>query len=596
MQDIRDNGWEDVDIVLVTGDAYIDHPAFGVSLLARYLIDHEYRVGIIAQPQKDEDFQALGRPRLFFGISSGNVDSMVNHYTAQRKIRSEDDFSPNNKNGLRPDRAVLVYTQKIKQFYKDTIVVLGGVEASMRRIPHYDFWSDKVRNSILIDSKANILVYGSGEKQILEIASRIKNKRGLNEIQGTCIFSKEKPLNMQILPFIDEILTPLVPSLAPPMQVGGEGGGFSSIPNDSVPHKENHFYEMTKVFHENYQSQTLCYEFSGRYFIHYPPAEPLSTEEIDSIYNLPFTREPHQLYKGKFIKAFEQIKYSVLSHRGCYGGCSFCIINLHQGKTIQSRSKESILKEIDKISKKSYFKGTITDIAGASANMYGTYCKANLSQSCKKQSCLYPEICNNLSVNEKPYMSVLRAAKAKSKVKNVFVSSGVRFDLALSQPEFTQELACFYTSGSLKLAPEHTSENVLKKMNKPAVEKYLRFSEIFLDISKKIEKKQYIIPYLLVGFPGSTLEDALELAIFLKKNNLKVEQIQEFTPTPMTIATTMYFTGKDYETGEEIYIPKGRDIKLQKALAQWYMKANKKLVMEALKKLKRLDLIAFFYQ
>ena len=559
--DMRDNGWDSVDIVLISGDAYIDHPAFGVSLLARFLIEKDFRVGIIAQPQKDEDFLALGRPKLFFGISSGNVDSMVSHYTAQRKIRSNDDYSPNSKPGMRPDRAVLIYTQKVKQLYKDVIVVIGGVEASMRRIPHYDFMSDKIKNSILIDSKASILVYGNGESQLLEIAYRIQNKKNIDGILGTCSYSS------------------VVPDTA--------------VQTD-FPKNNDDFFHMTKHFYENHLTKTWYYLYNNRYLIHYPPAKALSTEDLDSIYNLPFSRESHIQYKGKFIKAFEQIKYSILSHRGCYGGCSFCSIAVHQGKVIQSRSKESIMKEIGSLSKKSYFKGTISDIAGASANMYGTYCKAKISQTCQKRSCLYPEVCKDLSFNEKYYLSVLQGAYAASKVKNVFISSGVRIDLALLQPDFVRELACFYTSGSLKVAPEHINEEVLKMMHKPPIMKYLNFAGIYLDICKKIEKKQFIIPYLIVGFPGCTLENALELAIFLKKNNLCVEQIQEFTPTPMTIATMMYFTGKDYDTGKDIYVPKGREIKLQKALAQWYMKANKKLVIEALKKLNRLELISFF--
>ena len=546
------------DIILITGDADIDHPAFGVPLLARFLSDKGFKVGIIAQPQTEEDYKSLGRPNYFFGISSGNVDSMVNHYTAQRKIRSEDAFTPNREFGKRPDKAVLVYTQKVKQFFKNITVVIGGVEASMRRIPHYDFISDKVKNSIIIDSKADILVYGNGERQILELAEMFKMNskvpKPAYKINGTCVYTKDKPDNGLELPIAD-------------------------------------FFTMTKFFIENYQTKILYYEYNNRYLVHYPPAKPLSQQEIDAIYNLPFTREPNKKYKGKFIKAFEQIKYSVLSHRGCYGGCSFCMIGMHQGKTIQSRSKESIKNEVEQISKKSYYKGTITDVAGATANMYGTYCKAKASITCPKRSCLYPDICENLVTNEKPYLSLLADISAN----DVFISSGVRFDLALVQPDLIRKLASNYTSGLLKLAPEHVSNNVLQKMYKPSIDKYLKFTQIYLDISKKLEKKQFIIPYLIVGFPGSTLQDALELALFLKNNNLRIDQVQEFTPTPMTIATMMYYTGKDYETGEKIFVPKGREIRLQKALAQWYIKSNSKLVAEALEKLgRRNDLYSYF--
>ena len=564
-QEMIENGWNELDIILITGDAYVDHPAFGASILARYLFSFGYRVGIIDQPVSDEDYQIFGRPRLFFGITSGNMDSMVNHYTAQKKIRTEDAFTPNGKTGLRPDRAVLIYTQKVKQLFKNVFVVIGGVEASMRRIPHYDFWTDKVRNSILIDSKADILLYGNAEKQILEIAETLNKNEAIKQVNGSCVMSNVKPENAVLLTDFESLKKP------------------------------KNFFNMTKLFIEKHLTDILYFPFYNRFFIHYPPTSPLTTEEIDNVYNLPFTREVHPKYKGKYIKAFEQIKLSILSHRGCYGGCSFCTIGFHQGKTIQSRSKDSIIKELNSISSKSYFKKTITDIAGASSNMYGTFCKANLSEKCNKHSCLYPDICSNLVFNEKPYISVLKAARLNKKVNNVFISSGVRFDLALNQPEFIQDLCVFHTSGHLKLAPEHISNQVLRKMYKPSIDKYLKFSDIYFEICKKIDKKQFIIPYLIVGFPGSTLEDALELALFLKKNNLHVEQIQEFTPTPMTIATMMYHTGIDFESEEKIFIPKGREIRLQKALAQWYMKSNKKLVIEALKKMNKINLLNYFY-
>jgi uncharacterized radical SAM protein YgiQ len=566
-QEVQDNGWESLDVILVSGDAYVDHPSFAAAIIGRYLISQGYRVGIIDQPVTDDDYQRLGKPNLFFGISSGNMDSMVNHYTAQRKIRSEDAYSPNGQTGLRPDRAILVYTQKVKQFFKDVPVVIGGVEASMRRIPHYDYWSDKIRNSILFDSKANILVYGNGERQILEIAQAIQTNKSLQNIKGTCIISNEQPEGTELI------------------------SSYQDIKDKQL------FWEMTKIFTESFNTKTLYYRFQDRYFVHNIPAEPFATQEIDFIYSLPFSRDVHPKYKGKRIKAFEQIKFSILSHRGCYGGCSFCTIGFHQGKTIQSRSKDSIISELNKISTMKYFRKTITDISGASANMYGTFCKANISETCSRISCLYPEICNNLVVNEKPYISVLKAARLSKKVNNVFISSGVRFDLALKQQEFIQDLAVFHTSGLLKLAPEHISENVLTKMFKPSIKKYLEFAGIYADICKKIEKKQYIIPYLIVGFPGTSLDDALDLAIFLKQHNLQVEQIQEFTPTPMTIATMMYYTGMDYEDSQKrIFVPKGREIRLQKALAQWFIKSNKKLVFEALKAVNKLDCMNFFYR
>jgi len=537
-EDLTVNDWDCLDIILITGDAYIDHPSFGVPLLSRYLIHHGFKVGIIAQPRTEADFIALGRPRLFFGISAGNMDSMVCHYTAQRKLRSEDAFSPNNQPGFRPDRATLVYCQKVKQLYKNICVVLGGIEASMRRIPHYDFWGDKVRNSLLIESKASILVYGHGERQILEIAQRLSEKQTIDDIPGTCIITKDQPNKAQALPEYKAISTP------------------------------QSFYDMTHTFIENYQTKPLYYNHLDRFYVHYPPAEPLTTAELDEVYNQPFTREVHPMYKGKRFKAFEQIKYSVTSHRGCYGGCSFCAVGLHQGKTIQSRSAGSIIKEVEAISQKKYFRGTITDIGGPTANMYGTGCKTNLSQSCKKRSCLYPEICKNLNVSEKAYLTLLKAIRQK--VNNVFVSSGIRHDLALKQTEFTQELCFFYTSGQIKLAPEHIASSTLHRMYKPKADKYLKFCDIYAGLCRKIDKKQYVIPYFIVGFPGTTTEDAMELHNYLYKNNIRIEQVQEFTPTPMTIATMMYYTGLDYETGEAIHVPKGREIREQKGLAQWF--------------------------
>jgi len=539
LEDMKHNGWDELDVILITGDAYIDHPAFGVALLSRFLIENGYRVGIIAQPQTDAHFQALGRPRLFFGITSGNMDSMVCHYTAQKKLRHDDAYSPNNQAGLRPDRAVLHYSQKVKQLYKKVTVVLGGIEASMRRIPHYDFWGDKVRNSILIETKASILVYGYGERQILEIANRLSQQKTLDNIKGTCILSKEQPL-------------------------------------EAVELETDIFMKMTQTFVNSFRTKQLYYKHLDRFYIHNTPAEPFTTEELDRIYDLPFTREPHPMYKGKPIMAFNQIKSSVLSHRGCYGGCTYCALDFHQGRAIQSRSNASILKEIVTITKKKYFKGTISDIAGATANMYGTQCKANLWQTCPKRSCVYPDICKNLIVSEKPYLALLRSASQTKGVNHVFISSGVRFDLALLQPEFTQELCFFYTSGHLKLAPEHVASDTLCRMNKPEHSKYQKFCKVYNDLSKKIEKQQYILPYLIVGFPGTTLQEAEELHQYLKQNNIKVEQIQEFTPTPMTIATAMYYTGKDFDTGEPITVPKGSEIRKQKNLAQWYKKGDHK--------------------
>ncbi len=564
-KEMLEKGWNELDIILVTGDAYVDHPSFGTALIGRFLESLGYRVGILDQPDvKDPtDIMRLGRPALFFGVSSGNMDSMINHYTAQKKIRTDDAYTPGGEAGKRPNRADIIYTQLIRTAFKDVKVVLGGIEASLRRIPHYDYWSDQVKNSILADSKADIIVYGMGENAIKVIAERLKNHQDLKDIDGTVIFSKEIPENCLKMPSFE---------------LSKDKAGY---------------HQLMKQFYENFAFKTLCFPHQNRWIIHYPPAEPLSTEEMDSLYKLPFMKEPHPKYKQS-IPAYDQINLSITAHRGCFGGCNFCAIGLHQGKTIQSRSEASIMREVELLSEKPYFKSVITDIGGPSANMYQLYCKANLSKSCRRRSCLYPEICSKLNTDHSPYNNLLRACLKIPRVKRIFISSGVRFDLALEEKKFIHDLASLYTSGHLKLAPEHVSENVLRLMYKPSIKTYDQFCNEFVKVSDKYELKQYVLPYLIVGHPGSTLADGLQLAVYLKNHNIQVKQIQEFTPTPLSISTTMYYTEMDFETGKAIPVPKGREIRLQKALAQWFIPENKKYVIEALRILKREDLIKFF--
>jgi len=565
-KEMDDLGWEQADIILVSGDAYVDHPSFAAAIIGRYLESLGYKVGIIAQPniQDDSDFTALGTPRLFFGITSGNMDSMVNHYTAQNKIRTDDAYSPDGLAGLRPNRAVMIYTQKIKTLFKKIPVVLGGIEASLRRIPHFDYWSNTVKNAVLVDCKADILVYGSGERPIGEIAERISKNQSLEGIGGTVILSKEKTADSVEIPAFDQ-----------------------------VKNKESYF-QMMKTFYQNYLNHPIVMPVTNRFLVHNPPSKPLSKEMMDKIYELPFMRLPHPVYKDKKIPAFEQIKASVTAHRGCFGGCHFCAIGLHQGKSIQSRSEKSILKEVDLLTSLPYFDGMISDIGGPSANMYGLSCKLNISTTCQRLSCLQPDICPHLDTNQTAYINLLNHARQHPKVRGVFIASGVRFDLALKDMNFTKTLINRYTGGHLKLAPEHVSDKVLRLMNKPRRQVYEQFCQIFKKLSAENQKSQYILPYLIVGHPGSDLNSALELAVYLKENNIRVRQIQEFTPTPMSISTLMYYTEMDFETGEKINVPKGREIRLQKALAQWFLPENKKYVYEALKELNRLDLLDFF--
>ncbi|MCF7792776.1 MAG: YgiQ family radical SAM protein [Candidatus Cloacimonetes bacterium] len=560
-------GWKQLDIIIITGDAYVDHPSFGPILIARYLHSKGFKVGIISQPdwKSDKDFTKLGKPRLFFGVSSGNMDSMVNHYTAQRKIRSNDAYSPDGKMGLRPNRATIVYSQKLRSIYKETPIILGGIEASLRRLPHYDFWSDKVRNSILFDSRADMLVYGMGEMPILEIAERLNNGHRideLKEIRGTVTSTKKD---------LGEI----------------SFGEFKG----QLTKKE--FWELYQKFYENNTRKVLSYKFAGKYLLHNKPASPLSKKEIDEIYDLPFIRKPHPMYGKSKNPAFVQIKDSITSHRGCFGGCSFCAIGFHQGKTIQSRSKKSIVSEAKKISNDNEFKGTISDIGGPSANMYGMYCKLDISEICKRNSCLFPQICENLNSSHDQYANVLKECLELNKVNNVYVSSGIRFDLALEDSKFIERISDNHVQGLLKLAPEHKSSKVLDLMNKATFELYEKFGKLFRIYNKKIGKKQFIVPYIIIGHPGETFEDILELAVYLKKNNIKLKQIQEFTPTPMSLSTTMYYTEMDME-GRNIDIPRGRKIRLRKALVQWFEPSNKKYIIEILRKYDRNDLIDNF--
>lgn len=534
--DLQQRGWDSLDIIIISGDAYVDHPSFAAALIGRSLEAVGYKVGIIAQPdwQKDEDFLRLGRPNLFFGISAGNMDSMVNHYTAQRKLRHDDAYSPGGVAGLRPDRASLIYTNILKRLFKGVPIVLGGIEASLRRIAHYDFWQDKVRNSILSDSKADILIYGMGEKPVVELASRLTTGESLKFIQNlpsSVVFSAKPPEPEAIV-----------------------------LPEAELCSDKHVFYEMTRRFIDHSSNRTIYQKTASRWLKHNPPSKEMSGQELDALYELPFEYKPHPVYSGKTIPAYEQIKASITSHRGCYGGCSFCAIACHQGRKVQSRSERSILKEAGRL------KGTISDVGGPTANMYGSSCKLGYPESCKRQSCLYPAICPNLIIAQEKQLKMLDAVSGLPGIKHVYIASGIRHDMALKDDNYIRALATRYTGGRLKLAPEHSVPKVLRLMGKPEINLYDEFCQRFQYFTAQAGLKRQVIPYLIIGHPGTTLEDAMQLRNWLRKNQIRVEQVQEFTPTPMSISTCMFFTGLDFYTGKPIHIPSPGEIRKQKEL------------------------------
>jgi len=568
-QELKALGWKQLDIIIVSGDAYVDHPSFGTAILGRHLESLGYKVGIIPQPdwRSDKDFLELGQPRLFFGVTAGNMDSMVNHYTAARKIRSEDAYSPDGKRDMRPDRATIIYTQRLKTLFKGIPIVIGGVEASLRRMPHYDYWSDKLRNSILLDSKADILIYGMAEKAVAEVADRLKNEedvKDLTDIPGTVVARNN---------FINDKAVVL--------------------PEFSKYTDQNEYHEMFLKFLNNRNTKLILQKSAGRTIVHNPPADPLLPEDLDRLYSLPFKKLPHPRYKGKKISAYEQIKNSVTSHRGCFGGCNFCAIGFHQGKKIQSRSISSIKKEIAGLTKHPEFKGTVSDVGGPTANMYGLFCRLGIERECPRESCLQPDICPNLVRDHSSARKLLRESRKTPGVRHIFIGSGLRHDLLLDQDSYLQDLCEHHISGLLKLAPEHKSDNVLNYMNKPSFNLYEQFIEKYRKINLRAGKKQYVVPYIIVGHPGATWKDTIELAVFLKKNNIKLDQVQQFTPTPMSVSTMMYYTEMDLE-GNRINVPRGRDLRLQKALIQWYKPENSGSIKEALKKGGRSDLNGFF--
>lgn len=566
--ELKRRGWDEADIIFVSGDAYIDHPAFGVPLLARWLEAHGFRVGIIAQPdwRSKEPFMALGRPRLFFAVSAGAMDSMVAHYTPARKLRHDDAYTPGNRHGARPNRATMVYTSRLKEAYKDVPVVIGGIEASLRRFAHYDFWENKVRRSILFDAKADLLIYGMAERAVLEVAERLRNGQQLADIRD-------------------------VRGTAYHCRAFGEGRHVEIPSYEEISASKAKFAEAFKLAYlqqNPWSAAVVVQKHGNRELVCNPPALPLSEAEMDAVYALPFEKNPHPAYQEP-IPAWEQIKTSITSHRGCFGGCAFCAITMHQGKTIQSRSKNSILTEIAAMTRKSWFRGTVSDIGGPTANMYGLGCgNPDAMKTCLRESCVFPAICPNLCTGDKPATSLLRAARSLEGVRHTAVSSGVRYDLLERQPDYFSELIGHHVSGLLKIAPEHLVDHVTEIMRKPGKRSFEAFLARFRSESERFGRRQYIVPYLISGHPGCSLADMLELALILKNMGITVEQVQDFTPTPGTIATCMFYCGCDPMTGKKVYTAvSDRDKGLQKAMLLWHLPAERAKVLEALKELGR---------
>jgi uncharacterized radical SAM protein YgiQ len=563
-------GWDTLDIILVSGDAYIDHPSFGAALIGRYLEAHGFKVGIIPQPRwtSTEDFMALGKPNLFFCVSAGNMDSMVNNYTADKKPRRTDMYSVNNEAGKRPDRASIVYSNKIREAYKDVRIVLGGVEASLRRFTHYDFWDDKARRPLILDAKADISLYGLSEKAILQLAEDFRRGVSWENIQ--------QPPNSTMVQVSIESLHPRV--MLPSVE-------------ESLADKIKFAESFARYYHEGRKKhpRAIIEPFQKKYLVTTPP-DNLNGKEIDELFFLPFQRAPHPRYNGQKIPAWDFVRFSTISHRGCFGGCAFCAISQHQGKQIISRSEESILKEVETIiTKDPAFKGTILDIGGPTANMYGMSC--GTPEECVRNSCLYPVICPQLKTSHRRLKTLLQRAQKLPGVKKVLTNSGIRYDLALLDPEYMEQVFTHHVGGQLSVAPEHICDSVLKVMNKPGIKAYEEFLQTFRSFNKQKNIKQYIVPYFISSHPGTTLEDMLELALYLKKHHIKVEQVQNFTPTPMTIATTMYYTGIDPFTKKPVHIPRGEERSFQKALLQPQLDSNRRQLIKVLKLLGREELL-----
>ncbi len=576
-------GWDAVDVVFVTGDAYVDHPSFAMALLTRVLEAAGFRVAVLSQPDwhSCEPWRQFGRPRLFFGVSAGNMDSLINHYTANKKVRNDDAYSPGGRIGLRPDRATLPYCHRAREAFPGVPVVAGGVEASLRRLAHYDYWSDTVRRSILLDSKADLVVYGMGEATIVAIAQRLaagQTVRELRDLRGVAYVLGAKESEGFIVSRTDQSDTIQLPT-------------FEQVKSDKWA-----FVEATRQIHVNtnpYNAKTLVQFHERQAVVVNPPALPLSDAEMDRIYDLPYTRRPHPAYMEP-IPAYEMIKDSVTIMRGCFGGCTFCSITAHQGRVMQSRSQESVLREVRKLAADPEFAGVISDIGGPTANMYQMKCtRPEVEAKCKRLSCVHPTICKLLGTDHGPLVELMRRARTEPGIRKVLVASGIRMDLAQLSPEYMRELAAHHVGGHLKVAPEHTDPLVLQAMKKPPIDNFGTFAADFQAASAAAGKpKQYLVPYFIASHPGSDLHAMIDLALFLKRNGYRPDQVQDFIPAPFDIATCMYYTGIDPFTKQEVYIARQlKDRKLQRALLQFFKPENYFEVRQALLQAGRAELI-----
>jgi uncharacterized radical SAM protein YgiQ len=644
-------GWDECDIILVTGDAYVDHPSFGMAVVGRLLEAQGFRVGIISQPDwtSADAFRALGRPRLFFGVTAGNMDSMVNRYTADRRTRSEDAYTPHGEAGKRPDHSVVVYAQRVREAFPGSTIVIGGIEASLRRVAHYDYWGDTVRRSILLDSKADLLVYGNGERQVVEIAHRLAagaDITALTDLRGTAFVVRQWPADFsevdsstidtpgELNPPVDPYSHATPMPGATPLPGASTGAGCATAdpgqalaPGEKlltfqrrVPKLDRSHSVVRLPSFEAVRGDPVLYAHASR-VLHLetnpgnaralvqrhgdrdlwlnPPPLPLATPEFDRVYELPYTRLPHPAYGDAKIPAWEMIRFSVIIQRGCFGGCTFCSITEHEGRIIQNRSEDSIIREIEQIRDKvPGFTGVISDLGGPTANMYRIACKSRaIEAACRRPSCVFPGICPNLDTDHSALIGLYRRARALPGIKKVLIASGVRYDLAVESPEYIKELATHHVGGYLKIAPEHTEAGPLGKMMKPGIGTYHRFKELFDRYSKAAGKEQYLIPYFIAAHPGTTDEDMLNLALWLKGNNLRVDQVQTFLPSPMATATAMYHSGRNplrrvTRSSESVNIPRGLKVRrLHKAFLRYHDANNWPALREALKQMGRADLI-----
>jgi uncharacterized radical SAM protein YgiQ len=628
-------GWRQCDVIIVTGDAYVDHPSFGMAIIGRVLEAQGFKVGIVAQPDwhSTRDFEKLGAPRLFFGVTGGNMDSMVNRYTSDRRVRSDDAYTPGGGGGKRPDRCVIVYSQRIREAYKHAPIVIGGIEASLRRIAHFDYWSENVRRSVLVDAKADLLVYGNAERQIGEIARRLdagEPLAAIDDLRGTAYLRRGMPadwteidsseldspgaLNPPIDPYASEESRrqAVQPAAAPTVRVvkfhrkvpnAQRARSVIRLPSYEQAAADPVLYaHASRILHLESNpgnARALVQRHGSQELWLNPPPIPLSSADMDAVYELPYARRPHPSYGNAKIPAFHMIKFSVSIQRGCFGGCTFCSITEHEGRIIQSRSEDSVIREIETIRDKvPGFTGVISDLGGPTANMYRLHCKSKeIETACRRPSCVFPGVCPNLNTDHAPLINLYRRARGLKGIKRVLIASGVRYDLAIESPEYVKELATHHTGGYLKIAPEAIGEGPLSKMMKPGVGTYYRFKELFDKYSKEAGKEQYLIPYFIAAHPGTRDADMLELALWLKKNGFRADQVQAFLPSPMATATAMYHSGKNplrriTRSSEEVVVPKGLKVRrLHKAFLRYHDPENWPILREALKRMGRADLI-----